>query len=295
MTPRERMESDGYYLARDVLSLDEIAVLREALDRHFRAGTVVERLGQYQGGLPAAVPSISWLFHHPAILAIFRDLLGTDNLVFSGNAHANRDLVSKWHRDTHEARGGCFEGDYFARPGCRVYRAGIYLQDHSQDLLGLNIRRGSHRVRDADGLPAEAIPTRLGDIIFFDYRSLHAGILPDPLERLMVSAGRQMGHPDWIVALKQRYWRLTGKPDKLGIFFAFGTPEPDTEDFCRFELGIRRERLGTEGFQLPDQLLSAMEQAGVLTYEAALKRRFGPDIIDRFAVDGTLPEERLWS
>lgn len=287
------MEVDGYHVARGLLSGEEIARLRAPLERHFETGGTWERLGLYQGGLPCAVPELGWLFHHPAIVDRFRELLATDDIVFSGNAHANLNLISKWHRDTQEARGGVFDGDYFARPECRVYRAAVYLQDHT-DGLGLRIRRGSHRVREADALPAETLLTRTGDVIFFDYRTEHSGVLPDPFERAMIYAARRLKHPDWLVALKNGYWRITGKPRKLAIFFAYGGVDPDTETFCRFEMGIRRERVGADRCRLPEALRDNLARAGILTFEAVLEQRFGPDVLDAYALAGTLPKERLW-
>lgn len=293
MTPAEQMEADGYYLGRNVLSRGEVACLRGLLAEHFADHGVEERLGWYQGGLPCALPQLTWLFHHPRIVAAFRELLGTDAVLFTGNAHANLNLLSKWHRDTQELRGGVFKGDYFARPECRVFRAAVYLQDHT-DGLGLRIRRGSHRVRDAAGLPEDTLLSREGDVIFFDYRTEHSGVLPDPFERLMVYGARKLNHPAWLTALKDRYWTLSGKPDKLAIFFAYGVVHPDTEDFCRFEMGIRRERVGADRCTLPQHLRSSLQEAGILTYEAALEQRFGPGILEDFARSGTLPEGRLW-
>ncbi|MEN3976266.1 hypothetical protein [Emcibacter sp. SYSU 3D8] len=294
MTPAQHIEADGYYVARDLLSRDEVARLRAELSRHFPSGGQPERLGRYQGGLPCALPGLAWIFHHPGIVTMFRELLGTREVVFSGNGHANLNLISKWHRDTQDKRGGVFVGDYFARPECRVYRAAIYLQDHT-DGLGLRIRRGSHRVRDATGLPADTLLTRTGDVIFFDYRTEHSGVLPDTFERAMIFAARTCDTPAWLVNLNDWYWKVTGKPDKLAIFFAFGTPGPDSEDFCRFEMGIRRERVGAEHCTLPAPLQSALKDAGVLTYEAALETRMGPHVLAQFAATGVLPGDRVWS
>lgn len=270
MTPAERINLDGYWIAPGLLTAGEIDGLRAALLEHFRHGGADERLGRHQPASAYVIPGLSWLFSHPRILEALRELTDRSELVFCGNCDIHLDMLSHWHRDTNEHRGGCFQGDYLARPECRVYRAGIYLQDHDTDHLGLKVKRGSHRVRLPDGLPEDRPRTQEGDVAFFDIRLIHAGVLPDPVERLLLGVGRRLRWPGWIRALKQAWWRLTGKHRKISAFFTFGTVSADTEDYCRFELELQRARMGGEAVRLPVPLRAGLRQAGVLTYEDAL-------------------------
>jgi hypothetical protein len=292
-SPRHQIETYGYFVARGVLSPDEISRLRAALLDHFSRGGAAERLGRHQPGSAVAIPAIAWLFSHPAILASFRTLLGDARLVFCGNCDTHLNILSHWHRDTSEHAGGCFRGDYLSRSTCQVYRAGIYLQDHDTDHLGLKLRRGSHRVRAFRSLPTDRPPTKEGDVAFFDIRLIHAGIVPDPIERLLLIVGRRLRWPRWTQAAKNAYWRLTGKRRKLSAFFTFGLPNADTEDFCRFEMTSRRDRLGAGGVALPATLVAPLEAAGVTTYESELERRYGAGTVEAFARGGPLPP-RLW-
>ncbi|MFM7067696.1 MAG: hypothetical protein ACKO0U_12850 [Gammaproteobacteria bacterium] len=293
MTPREALETDGYWIGTALLTEEETALLRATLLDHFARGGVEERLGLHQPATAYTVPGLAWLFSHPRILEALRGLLGDDRLVFCGNCDTHLDMLSHWHRDTNEHRGGCFAGDYLSRSDCRVYRAGIYLQDHDTGHLGLKVKRGSHRVRSPDGLPDERPRTREGDVAFFDIRLIHAGILPDPFERLLLGLGRRLRWPGWIRALKRSWWRLTGKRRKISAFFTYGTVSTDTEDYCRYELELLRARLGATALRLPTALRAGLREAGVLTYEDALEERYGPGALDAFAAGAPLPP-RIW-
>lgn len=293
MTPREMLEADGYWIGTGLLTGEETARLRATLLDHFSHGGVEERLGQHQPASAVMVPQLSWLFSHPRILARLRDLFGDDRLVFCGNCDTHLNMLSHWHRDTNEHIGGCFRGDYLARPDCRVYRAGIYLQDHDTDHLGLKVRRGSHRMRQPGDLPDDRPRTVEGDVAFFDIRLIHAGVLPDPFERLLLGVGRRLRWPGWISALKRAWWRLTGKHRKISAFFTWGTVSPDTEDYCRFELELQRKRMGEAALRLPTGLRAELKAAGVLTYEDALEEKYGPGALDGFVAGGALPP-RIW-
>ncbi|MEN3976264.1 hypothetical protein [Emcibacter sp. SYSU 3D8] len=292
-SPRRLIETNGYWIAPGVLSREETANLRRTLLAHFRRGGVRERLGRHQPGSAIMIPGLHWLLCHPGILSAIRGLLGDGQLVFCGNCDTHLNMLSHWHRDINEHLGGCFRGDYLSRPDCRVYRAGIYLQDHDTDHLGLKVRRGSHRQRNPDGLPDERPRTHEGDVAFFDIRVIHAGVLPDPFEHLLLAIGRRLGWPRWVIAIKDAWWRLTGKHRKLSTFFTFGIVSSDTEDYCRFELELLRKRLGAQAVRLPAALRAALKSAGVLTYEDAIVQHYGDEAMNAFATGAPLPP-RIW-
>ncbi|MEN3976265.1 hypothetical protein [Emcibacter sp. SYSU 3D8] len=292
--PRQEIETHGYYVARGVLTAAEIDRLRTVAVEQMHPLAHVQRLGYIVKGAVAAMPDLAWLLRHPALLDSARQLLGDGPLVLC-DCDCQLDVVGRWHRDDHDHRGSFFKGDHHARDECRIYRAALYLQDHADNDWGLKVRRGSHRQRQDDGLPVDDLRTRAGDIIFFDCRTNHIGIVPDPVERMLVGLGRRLQWPGWILGLKKAWWRLTGKPAKAAIFFAFGTPHPDTEDFCRAEITFRRMRWGHEKFRIDEDVAHAFDAAGVLTFDAALKRRFGPAVLDDMAAGKPLPEERLWT
>ena len=77
------------------------------------------------------------------IINTFREILGGQTPVFTGNCDAHEDMLSWWHKDA--ASVDKLSEDFFAKPSCGLYRAGIYLQDHQGNRHGLTVRKGSHQ------------------------------------------------------------------------------------------------------------------------------------------------------
>ncbi len=270
MSLQEGIERDGYVIARNILTGEEIARLRHALIQHFQLSWTVEGLGKHQPNAAVEIAAIRWVFTHPAILATFRELFGQDRLVFTGNCDAHMNMLSWWHKDTSEGAGGCFSGDYFSRSDCRVYRAGIYLQDH--DIRhGLTVRNGSHHTKSLTTGLVETLRTHAGDVIFFDIRLTHAGQFADPVENLLLRAGRKLRREVGAAAIKARYQRLMGKADKLSIFFTYGVPGAATDEYCRFEYEAKKGQTNSEARYLPDRLIAEL-QASDLEYYPAMAR-----------------------
>ena len=233
MNAREKIEQDGYVVFRQVLTATELGRLRDTLTRHFEQHYEIEGLGLHQPNAAFAIPELDWLIAHPAILDSFREVLGGDRLVFTGNCDAHMNMLSWWHKDTSESRGSCFRGDY-GSPDCRVYRAGIYLQDHLTG-QGLSVRRGSHYTRSLTEGPVETVATRAGDLILFDIRLTHAGQMADPIETLLLRLGRRLRREREVAAIKARYQAFLGKPKKLSVFFTYGVPGSYTDEYLHFE------------------------------------------------------------
>jgi hypothetical protein len=259
------MRRDGFIVARSLLNPNEISQLRDQLREHFQSSWEPEGLGKHQPNAAVEVPSISWIYSHPAILAVFRELTGQDALVFTGNSDAHMNMLSWWHKDTNERQGGCLPGDYFVRPECNVYRAGIYLQDHTVQ-HGLTVRKGSHRDRSLKVGEVAALKTQTGDVVFFDMRLTHAGQFADLFEVILLKAARKALLRPLASTIKNLYQRLLRKPEKLSLFFTYGTPAPDTDYYCEFERAQKQARTREEAVHLPSHLTLALEGAGVRCY-----------------------------
>ncbi len=263
MSIKEAIERDGYAVVRSLLTPSEIDRLRDALIAHFAGEWRWEGLGKHQPNAALEIPAISWLFTHPPIVAAFRTLFGREDLVFTTNCDAHMNMLSWWHKDTSEGAGGCFSGNYFAREKCGVYRAGVYLQDHLSNPHGLKVRRGSHHARWLDSGEAVILRTRAGDVVFFDIRTTHAGQFADPVETVLLRAGRWLRREAEAAAIKDRYQRFLGKRQKLSIFFTYGMPGRDTDEFCAFELGAKRARSKKGALSLPPDLAAGLKLADI--------------------------------
>lgn len=260
---KDAMAADGYWIARGLLDPDEVALLRHGLTAHFTEGWNWEGLGKHQPFASSLIPSIGWIFTHPRILDVFRSLTDSPRPVFPGNCDAHLNMLSWWHKDTSEGQGGCFEGDYFARPELRVFRAGIYMQDHIDNAQGLHVRPGSHMTRSPLTGQAISLPTRAGDVIFFDIRLSHAGQLADPIEAMLLRATRWLRAPAAGFHAKETWRLLTRRADKLSIFFTYGAPTPDAERYCRFEFAARQRAGILAALSLPPALQSKLAASHV--------------------------------
>lgn len=255
---RTAIERDGYVIARNLLTQDEVAKLREALLLHFSRQWHWEGLGKHQPRAASMIPAISWIFAHPAIVAVFREITGSSRPVFTANSDAHMNMLSWWHKDTAEKQGGCFKNDYFDRRNLGVYRAGIYMQDHVADGHGLHVRPGSQNTRSAHQGAVETLLTRAGDVIFFDPRLSHAGQLPDPFEYALLRFGQRLGVPALAHYAKEGWRRLVGKQAKLSLFFTYGAPGPDTDDYSAFEAQAHRRAGRLDAPALPPELLGSL-------------------------------------
>lgn len=291
---RAELESIGYTVLSGVLDRGEIADLRRCGLDYLRRGGESIGLGRYEGALVSRADWTARMVCNPRLIEAFRSLLGDRPMVFTGSADMHLNMLNIWHRDCFGPGERAWTGNFYGE-GFRVYRAGIYLQDNDAQGTGFHVLRGSHRGVECDGLPVDYLTTRAGDLILIDSRVLHAGVLPDPFERVLRGAARRLGTTVPFQGMKNLVWRAKGRGERLSMFVAYGLRNPGTEEFCRFDLRLRRSRAGAAHCLSTPALLAALEQAGVISYETELHRHFGDGALRDFAARGVLPEERLWS
>jgi hypothetical protein len=171
-------------------------------------------------------------------------------------------MLNFWHKDLNDTHKDSFCEGYFTSPDFRLYRAGIYLQDHVHNRQGLHVRVGSHRTPSLSAGDLRYLPTRAGDVVFFDIRLTHGGDLPDPLELLLWRIARRLRTHTLPSRIKDLYWQAAGQHAKHSIFFTVGLDDMHTSDFCRFEAKNLRRRVGAAK-DLPQNLPTALSAAGV--------------------------------
>lgn len=263
MDYRESMERDGYAVARGLLSATEIASLRQASLLHFRNRGQEANMGKFQPNAAIAAPGVAWAIAHPKILDLFRQILGSDEIVFTGNADMQINRFSGWHKDDGDGRylgPGCYDHD-----DCRVVRAGIYFQDHATNRQGMTVRVGSHRTGSLTSGDIRYVPTEPGDVLFIDVRLTHCGQLPDPLEKVLWGASSLFRCPSLGRRLKNLYWEAIGRQPKLSLFFACGLPNRFTHEFAQATMGCHAARAADARLRLPEPLVLSLQAQGVAT------------------------------
>jgi len=265
MTRKQAIERDGFVVVPNLLSAGEIRSLRDALVRHFAEEWEWEILGKHQPNAAIRIPEISWLVAHAPIVSIFRELYGQEALVFTGNCNAHANMLNFWHKDL-AVNGEQVTRDAFSRPECRIYRAGVYLQDHDRRHDGLTVRLQSHLSTSKTTGDVAHVKTKAGDVVFFDARLTHRGKLPDCFEYSLYRLTRRFGAPKLGFQIKELYWKATGQRPKLSIFFTYGGMNKFTREFCAWEFRAKCKDVDARNRFLPVSLSKSLSQAGVVSY-----------------------------
>jgi hypothetical protein len=214
------------------------------------------------------VPDLGWLLHDDRVLDAVRTVLGADDLVFTLEAGVQRNLTGPWHKDlgTYLSEGGYYDcDDPFSREDCRVLKVGVYLQPHI-DGRGLRVRPGSHRRASLEDGEERRVRTLPGDVVLFDVRITHRGQAPELIDRVVASGARVLprARRDRTVATLRRVWnRVTGRPDRLAVFFAFGPDVEKTRTYGARNLARELDQLGRDGLTVPETLQAAFGARGV--------------------------------
>lgn len=275
---RQALEQDGIFVVRNVLTHDEVTKLRDILLRHLPERGLRFSLGKTQPNAAEKVPDLSFIFAHPRILEILKQVLGDAGVVFTGHCDIHMNMLSGWHKDSGETvPGGYFKGPYMTSPDCRVFKVAIYLQDTGRR-DGFTARLGSHRETDHGAGEAAKVESRIGDIVLFDVRITHTGQLPDLVEKglkglSLALNGRSRDRQDslWISRIKSLYWKLIGRRDRLSVFFTYGAPNQFTYDFAEANMS-RQARQGAIGNDaMPQGLVEALEAQGVSVFRPMLE------------------------
>jgi Phytanoyl-CoA dioxygenase (PhyH) len=232
MNIKQKVQRDGFVVVPDLLKCNEIDALRYACSDFLRHQWRETNMGKFWGHAAGSVRGIEWIFTHPGILAAFREILDSDDVVFTGNSDIQLSRLSGWHKDN--GNGQYYQEDCYLSEDHQIYRAGIYFQDHVDNARGLMVLPGSHRspqlMTDHDPV---YVPTRLGDVVFIDVRLSHIGQIPDLIERSIWQVSSSLNSPSLGRHLRNLYWQLIGRQNKMSLFFAYGAPNRFTDQFIQ--------------------------------------------------------------
>lgn len=201
---RRAFRAFGFVIIRSVIEPKELARLRMTLDEAF-AGSQLRELPTMWTTEVLKHESVWRCLFKERVVEGLRAALGPE-LCYLSDAHVQRNSYGQaglqrhagWHMDagseTHHA--------YLRSDGYRFAKCGIFLQDFANGWGGgIRVKPKSHRkLSEPDGLKRKLfllrrivdraairmrvdvdtlqVPTRAGDLCFFDSRLLHSSVLP---------------------------------------------------------------------------------------------------------------------
>ncbi|MDD1427161.1 phytanoyl-CoA dioxygenase family protein [Dolichospermum sp. ST_sed9] len=235
---KTNLSKDGFILIRGVLTEDEVTNLRKTLEAYFLHRGVQIFGGLSQPNAAVLIPELDWVFSHPKIIDALKNLVENEKLMFTSHCDIHSGIVAGWHKDDGTSSGksnlGYFDCLTYDVEDCQVYKVAIYLQDHTNNLAGLKVKPGSHKIASTEVGEEVYLKTRVGDVIIFDVRLTHSGqsdILPIPWLRKPLTLIRKLFGSSLDQPIKSAYELFFGT--KMSIFFTFGYSNNWTVAFAK--------------------------------------------------------------
>ncbi len=263
----QEFKNNGVVVFRSVLRKDEIMELRKALLERFNMEWREEQCGKHIPNAACHCPELSWLYSHPKIISSVKSVLGSDNLVFMGSSDLHLNKLGGWHRDLGAEHGHYVQEERVTNSAFNICKVGVYLQDESKNSNGFKVQLGSHLLSYLSHESPTDIRTAVGDICLFDLRVSHAAMQPDKVEkairRLSYCCGKRFQKYGRL--LKEAYWSLQGKEQRLSIFFTYGVGNEITKEFHQSVKTINEvEAANSACYEtLPSELLVSLEEQHV--------------------------------
>jgi hypothetical protein len=265
-TIKNSIERDGFVVIRGLFTPEEMNQMNQSIDNFFKSKGVTYRYGLTQPNIAVEEPEFSWVFDHPKVLEAYRSAFGQEEFVFTSHADIHHNMGFGWHKD--DGKGSYFTEPYFT-PECRVYKMGVYMNDHSTDGNGMSVRVGSHLKNNLTDGEAISLATKPGDVVIFDVRITHAGKEYDVVERGLLKLGRIFGDHTGKSNIGRKVRDIyccfkTGKP-KRSLFFTFGASNIYTYDFSKTNMKRQVEQSGRNVCVLSEKLSTSLNNKGVMT------------------------------
>lgn len=190
-----RFLKEGYGIAKGVFSKDEISLARELSLEYFKNG------GGFNNSTGRAKPDwikeeslvrLKELIFSKNIDKIIERVIG-EQVEFIGHndLHINRNVG--WHKDRLNNEARKFEvnspWEVVDNQTMKIYKANIYLQDHSNNHDGLIVKSGTHLKEHFDCGKIVPIKPMVGDVVIFDQRITHMAQWSGGYDRLLICVG----------------------------------------------------------------------------------------------------------
>ena len=191
------MEENGFAILPDVLDKREVFKLRKLTRKYFMSGGGMEDCAGFHKPDFLKEPSLKemhYLANHPIIMGAFEIITG-EKVIFLGHNDMQMNRVAAWHKDRlnrQYAKYQTLDPWEILPDGTRhkIYKVGIYLQDHRENNNALKVKLGSHITESMTFGKETYLHPKLGDICLFDQRITHRGQeSQDHSSRILIALG----------------------------------------------------------------------------------------------------------
>ena len=257
---RTKFKKNGFFILKKFFSTAQITKFRlDALnyfnqqDNHFvyhNCGKIVPNAFEY-------IPQIREVMN-PDLIRIVKDLIGEVKYVFHSDLHYN--MFNNWHRDLSSNYIDGFDNeDIFNK--ARIYKIGIYLQDHSNNNQGLSLIPSSHNTfNEGDFLEPITIHSTVGDVVIFDQRIMHKGFYLNEDEKNICRTIEDTKQN--IDENKFNYFQNKRKIDnstKMSIFYGVAFDDAISKEFATKTLQRQNKQNNVTNYTLSDSLRNYLQ------------------------------------
>ncbi|MFK8038656.1 MAG: phytanoyl-CoA dioxygenase family protein [Crocinitomicaceae bacterium] len=252
---KEKFDRDGFLLLKNVLSTDEVKLLREVayktVKEDEKKGTLfMHRFAKNHLGCLSNIPEFKSLIINDKIINIAEKVLGKKP-VFFGDSIFEIGIGSRgFHKDTSERKKQNhpdWTEDY------PIIRIAFYLEDHDNYSGGLKVRIGSNKTVKTNVGKPYIIPSNAGDAIVFSLRTSHAG----NAVRLKLAPSLSLHN-----SLEKRipdFLKLPEEKERISIFLTYGLKSSALDRYMNFMRNHPVYQKRIEKSEYPESLINELE------------------------------------
>jgi hypothetical protein len=264
---RRFLDEHGWVIVRGVFSADEVAALREGVQRsHEEARECDLFANPHLGG--------DRFILHPRFRPLLAAFVGERPVHFGDASYAWGTISGQaFHKDNPDRQhpgGPDWKSPY------SIVRFGVYLQDHSGHSGGLALRDASHKQTSVNRGRPFAAPTVPGDVVAWSLRTSHSGF-----------ATRLRGFPKVFVPLTlmnlmvgSRDYRPKAFPfrplavyPRMALFASFGVEDAHLRRFVRHLCTCDYAVRGWQATQYTAEMRRQLEDAGITLLDMPARTR----------------------
>lgn len=196
---------------------------------------------------------------HPKVVALARQILGSQEIVYFGDSSINvGPQPAGFHKDNvdkDDQKGPDWQGRY------PIIRFGLYMQDHTRNPDGLDLREGSHETCSTHVGRHVYGDTAVGDLMVWNLRTSHSGC------GMMLKTGTPINPQSPLGKVLRRYplgLLKTSPIERVAVFWTMGVPGPAVDRYiaCHRQREYAHEIWMNSEYD--EEALAAAREAGVI-------------------------------